>query len=134
MKAGLSHLFLLSISCDRMLLIVGYEDNLAYHEIVSWKKEDLVDPWGVSGSQRSSDHTLVNCWSQVTISHRAVFPYLALYFHPRTLVSVLLQSEGTHQELEVNPSFPLHNGTKQRHTHRLFQVYPQPPSSPPLAF
>lgn len=48
----------------------------------------------------------------VTTSNAASnFPYLALGFHPRTLASVLLQSEGTRQGWAVSPSFLLHKGT-----------------------
>lgn len=82
-----------------------------------------MDPW------ESPQTTLCELWDPRP--HAALLPYLALYFHPRSLVSDLLQSEGTHQEWEVNPSFLLHNRTQQRSTHRLFQGCPQQPTSPP---
>lgn len=44
----------------------------------------------------------------VTTAPGSLLPYLALDFHPRSLVSDLLQNEGIHQEWEVNPSFLLH--------------------------
>lgn len=72
-----------------------------------------------------------NCQSEDPKAQAALLPYLALYFHPTSLVSVLLQSEGTHQEWEANPSFLLHNESKH-HTHRLFQVCSQPPNFIPV--
>ena len=54
---------------------------------------------------------------------QAVLPYLALCFHPRSLVSFLLQNGETHQEWEVNPSFLLHDGTKQTISGVLPNIY-----------
>ena len=68
-----------------------------------------MEPW------ESPQTTLCELWDPKP--QAALLPYLALYFHPRSLVSDLLQSEGTHQEWEVNPSFLLHNRTQQRRTH-----------------
>ena len=90
------------------------------------------EPSGPQGE--SSDHTLRTVSQRTPKAQAALLPYLALYFHPRNLVSVLLQSEGTHQEWEANPSFLLHNETKHHNTRRLFQVCSQQPNSSSLSF
>lgn len=83
---------------------------------VNWKRENLV---GLEGLR--SQGPGIPAW--IHHSPRQSPPYLALDFHPRSLVSDLLQSEGIHQEWEVNPSFLLYKGTKH-HTHCCVRCVP----------